>query len=216
MALRDWLRFHLQQFCGLHALGQLCSTARGWVPQTQKAIAEDVMQTKFDIDQLCMRQGLTFPHHNKVQFLVLRNPNLELMDRGTWTEVCRLQCCLSFFRKVIGHITARPLLMRHIVNFLVPGIIGNLRIDECTLLGLYRWSMTDAILDGQCDDAILDAQCADALSIFSQTWSLSCVEDDITDFTIGNVLKVLFKSQWRCEWSHISRGLPVDGIEALS
>ena len=208
MALPDCLHLHLHQFCGVGALGQLCSTARGWVSQTQKAIAEAVMQTKFDIDQLCMHHDLCFPSDNKVQFLVLRNPNLDLMDRGTWTEVCRLQCCLSFFRKIVGNATSRPLRIRQIVRFLVPGIIGNLRIDEITLLDLY--SIYPALHDGQCADEILDGQCADAISIFSQTWSRSCVEDDITDFTIGNVLKVLIKSQWRSEWSRISRGLPVD------
>ena len=87
MALHSCLRFHLPQFCGLDALGQLCSTARGWAWQTKRAIAKAVMQTKIDIDQLCMRHHQDYPPFQRVQFLVQRNINCDLMDRGVWTEV---------------------------------------------------------------------------------------------------------------------------------
>ena len=111
--------------------------AKGWVRQTKRAIAKAVMQTKVDIDLLCMRHHQDFPSSQRVQFLVERNISLDLMDRGTWTEVCRLQCCLSRIRKIInnrGILTLGRLTVGAIVKYLVPGMVGNFRIDEYTLL----------------------------------------------------------------------------------
>ena len=193
MALHNCLRFHLPQFCGLDALGQLCSTARGWVWQTKMAIAKAVVLTKVDVDLLCTKHRQEFPATRRVDFLVLRNNNRDLMDRGVWTEVCRLQVCLSRIRKMVNSSTIIPrgtLTMGDIVAYIIPGMVGNFCIDEYALLHFYNEATPrhhDII-----DPSLLDEECVDAIANFSQTWSRSCVFDE---FTVGQVLWVLFRSK---------------------
>ena len=86
--------------------------------------------------------------------------------------------------------TLRPrgrLTLGAIVKFLVPGMVGNIRIDERTLVDFLN-KVTGARNDYR---DMLDEECTHAIAYFSQTWSRSCV----CDFTIGNVLVVLFKSK---------------------
>ena len=186
MSLLNCLCFHLPQFCDLGALGQLCSTARDWIWQTKRAMAKSVMQTKFDVDQLCARHDQDLPSLQRVRFLLLRNRNRDLMDRETWIDVCRLQCCLSHLRRIVVN-NQGELTLGAILRYLMHGMVGNIRIDERTLV-----DFLNEVMGARHDYRdMLDEECTHALAYFSQTWSRSCV----CDFTIGSVLVVLFKSK---------------------
>ena len=189
MALQDCLRFYLPELCAIGALGKLGCTARMWFCQTKKAMAKAVMQTRLDVDQLCVRHRQSFPSFQRIQFLALRNISCHVMDRRTWTEVCRLQCCLSEIRRIAeSHL--EDVTLRAILEYLVQGMVNNIRIHEGTLLDLYNEAV------GSCHEHIhrdlLDNECTDAIGRFSQTWSRSCVD---CDFTIGSVLVALFKAK---------------------
>ena len=54
------------------------------------------------------------------------------------------------------------------------------------------------------DPKMLDEECADAIANFSQTWSRTCVD---CDFTIGNILLVLFRSKIDLDFQRYTRGI---------
>ena len=104
--------------------------------------------------------------------------------------------------------TLRPrgrLTLGAIVKYLVPGMVGNIRIDECTLLDFYNETM--GVEYEHIYSEMLDEECADAIANFSQTWSRACVDDD---FTIGNVLVVLFRSKIDLDIQRVMRGFCVN------
>ena len=89
-----------------------------------------------------------------------------------------------------------------IVKFLVPDMVGNIRIHEYTLLHFYNEIV--GVEYEHIPSEMLDEECADAIANFSQTWSRTCVD---CDFTIGNILLVLFRSKIVLDFQRYTRGI---------
>ena len=98
----------------------------------------------------------------------------------------------------------RSLTVGAIVKYLVPGMVGNFRIDEYTLLDFYNETMIMGDQYEHIESEVLDEECADAIANFSQTWSRTCVD---CDFTIGNILLVLFRSKIVLDFQRYTRGI---------
>ena len=85
------------------------------------------------------------------------------------------------------------LTLGEIVRYLVPGMVGNIRIDEYTLLDFYNETVSAENEHGHehIHPDIFDEDFSGAIANFSQTWSRRVVDE----FTFGQVLFVLFRTK---------------------
>ena len=175
------------EFCDFRSLGQLCSTARESTRQTKRTMAQRVMQVKFDVDQLCARHNQDFPSPKRVNRLCEKNKNYNLMDRATWIEICRLQCCLSHLRKT-AESNGEGLTLRATLRYVKHGTrLDFSRIDEYTLVDFYNEVTGNVMIDM---DRRLEQDYTDAIALFAKTWSQSCGDE----LTLEFIFMVLFNT----------------------
>ena len=187
MTLFECLCLHVLEFCDFRSLGQLCSTARDSTQQTKRTMVQRVMQAKFDVDQLCARHSQDFPSPKRVNRLCEKNKNYDLMDRATWIEICRLQCCLSHLRKT-AVFNGEGLTLRAIVRYLKHGTRINFsRIDEYTLVDFYNEVTGSVMIDM---NGLLEQDYTDAITLFAKTWS----QQSDKDLTLEFIFMVLFNT----------------------
>ena len=187
MLLFDCLCLHVLEFCDVLSLGQLCCTARDSTQQTKRTLVQRIMQAKFDVDQLCARHNQDFPSPKRVNRLCEKNKNYDLMDRATWIEICRLQCCLSHLRKTAVS-NGEGLTLRATLRYLKHGTRFDFsRIDEYTLVDFYNEVTGNVMIDM---NRWLEQDYTEAIGLFAKTWSQHSDEDITLEF----IFMVLFNT----------------------